>query len=696
MDNECNISWHFGLETARPTGPNDSATEFFNDNPIESLVRESIQNSLDARNPNNEDPVTVVFKFKPFWDYSSLGNSLRSENNDNAVISNLMSIKEHIIECRDYWNNREKRVGDEYTKSMLHGFDHCAGIEYINCIVVSDYNTIGMDYNSSQKASRFFSFVGSKGFTYKPEKGTGGSFGIGKHAYFGMSQIRTVLTSSKCLENGEEVFMGVSLLATHSHNGEEVTNEGFFTDNNEREPIIGNENIPKIFRREDVGTDMYIIGYPEEHTETYMYRIQKAVIRNFWMAIQENKLLVKIVNDTLLPYIQHIKQLTINSQNLSSIIYNNFTNHKDHAKKDTEYNVRPYFDAYRFGYLNNDEFKMKESYIKSLGKVKFFVYLNQMATNKILYLRKPMMVIYRERVPKQVKYSGVFLCDDVAGDKLLVNAEGPAHNEWKVRAKNQFAFEVEEALQNIQNFIDDCFDEWFPQKNEEQTEMYGSENYISIINEEDDLPEDRVSKNQLGKESRVVSTLETGKLSTKSDNHRKIKAKRKKRKSIVLSDTQGSFKPADGDDILFHTHTESVFDTRKNSTHTTSGNQIGLGAFTRDRQKSYKLIANQVVVTRVIAHKTINGNLHHTIIFNCNREIENTKLQFVIYGNDENESAEYIELKKAYFKGKELKPEMISFDSVHGLTLAQGQNKIEIEFFDNIKYNVDIMPYELK
>lgn len=52
-------------------GPNDPATLRFKGTPIHSLIRESIQNSLDARDNSNENPVEVSFDYKKLDTFES-------------------------------------------------------------------------------------------------------------------------------------------------------------------------------------------------------------------------------------------------------------------------------------------------------------------------------------------------------------------------------------------------------------------------------------------------------------------------------------------------------------------------------------------------------------------------------------------------------------------------------------------------
>ena len=63
-NSELDCRWHFAPSPGgQDQGPNEAMSELFKKEPFESLVRESIQNSLDAvQNP--DEPVHVVFRWK--------------------------------------------------------------------------------------------------------------------------------------------------------------------------------------------------------------------------------------------------------------------------------------------------------------------------------------------------------------------------------------------------------------------------------------------------------------------------------------------------------------------------------------------------------------------------------------------------------------------------------------------------------
>src|SRR5690606_25344107 len=80
---EKNCKWHFDNSGQALTGPNDSIHETFKANPYYSIVRESIQNSLDAVFEESE-PVKIVFSF----------DKIKKDD-----YPNLFDLKKHITAC---------------------------------------------------------------------------------------------------------------------------------------------------------------------------------------------------------------------------------------------------------------------------------------------------------------------------------------------------------------------------------------------------------------------------------------------------------------------------------------------------------------------------------------------------------------------------------------------------------------------
>lgn len=194
--------WHFvrhrlGEQIQNPLGGEHFSAQDDDWQPGEVLVRESIQNALDAGR-RDEDMVSVRFWVSEeeamsdataeFW-FSSLWPHLRS---------------------------RDCRLPDIPEKPRCGGF-----------IVVEDFGTCGLTGDIRQGGlgnddNRFFNFFRAEGLSGNPMNGnTGGSWGIGKSVFNRCSSINSFLALTGRRTEGDLALIGKSLLWHHRLNGEE-------------------------------------------------------------------------------------------------------------------------------------------------------------------------------------------------------------------------------------------------------------------------------------------------------------------------------------------------------------------------------------------------------------------------------------------------------------------------------------------
>ena len=89
---ESNCNWHFSEQedATQDIGPNNAAAEYFSETPYPSLIRESIQNSLDAASDSSK-PVRMEFSFK----------QLRT-----GSYPNFFNLRNHIESILKYYGNK--------------------------------------------------------------------------------------------------------------------------------------------------------------------------------------------------------------------------------------------------------------------------------------------------------------------------------------------------------------------------------------------------------------------------------------------------------------------------------------------------------------------------------------------------------------------------------------------------------------
>lgn len=385
------IGWRFPiLDGGNEQGFNNSGIETFNGSEMyDNLAREICQNSLDAKDEDAEGPVIVKFTTEDI------------EISSNEAVSSLCDVVER---CEDYWKGRED-------DKLRHFFDTVKKIRESNTVSVlriADYNTKGLEGSKAgkNKKSPWRGLTHSDGVSYKNED-SGGSYGIGKNAPFVCSQIRTVFYNTYA-KDGEKAFQGIARLMTHYNDGKEETiGTGHFLNCDEKGPIFENDvcEIRDMFKREEYGTDVIIVGFYK--TKSWQDTIEKAIVKNFFLAIYEKKLIVYVDNRV------------INDERLQEIL-------EKHAVTDESVRIyKKLFEARAF-----DDHIVESGSIMEENDVELFVRLDETYDRNVVEFRNTGMVIRirRKNVPKS--YTAVMVVRGKNLNKLLKAMEPPKHDKW--------------------------------------------------------------------------------------------------------------------------------------------------------------------------------------------------------------------------------------------------------------------------
>ena len=263
--------WRFPpTNGGRVDGFNDPGIAHFSGTPYSSLARETIQNSLDARD-SYDQPVHVSFEVI----------KLSPDDMGRAELSAA------IDACRGEVDS------DDPAQPELIRAQEVLARESIPFLRVSDRNTTGL------RGKHWRTLVKMQGASFKADlEGAGGSFGIGKYAPFAVSALRTVFYWTCYEEDGRnlERFQGKCVLMSHQHDGEEVQGTGFY---GLRDGCVEmTTSIPDCFRltmqrsRPILGTSLAIAGFME--TRDWRRRVASSVIENFFYAIDRGELKVLI------------------------------------------------------------------------------------------------------------------------------------------------------------------------------------------------------------------------------------------------------------------------------------------------------------------------------------------------------------------------------------------------------------------
>ena len=444
---EKNCKWIFGAQDdVNVKGPNNPTIMSFDDEDFHSLVRESIQNSLDAVDDKSQ-PVNVSFAVREF---------------DGMEYPSFFELYKHIKGCLDKFPVQ----GAPLYSPMLKYFASSRLNQRISYLRITDSNTKGMVYDSNDANSGFYKFI-AEGVAQDAE-GAGGAFGFGKNAFWSLSPISTVFVSSQA-KNGEIGFAGISKLCTHVIDGELLLPYGKYTSNGEA-VLTKKEDIPETFLPKEKGTNVYVLGINSVDEDALI----KAVLRNFWMAIYKKKLTVKV------------ERKVIDSDHLEDLMTHYFDVVNDNSDKNYEYNPRVFYEIVKNAENNVDGYKIIEEPVQMDGKdcvSKLYIHLKNDAQGQIVFMRSQMMTIYTER-RKCRGAEGVFLCDSENGNNFLRELEDYTHSSWSrknYKARNHTNLIVaSKALKAIDTFINDSVAKELQLGAQETEQVAGLEEILTI------------------------------------------------------------------------------------------------------------------------------------------------------------------------------------------------------------------------
>lgn len=401
-------------------GFNDGGTQLFKDDSIQSLAREVCQNSIDARAEGTNRPVEVEF---------STFNVSREEFPGYDEF--LEIIQSEINYCNSYYHNNKNAVN--YYKDALATLKS----EQITCLRISDFNTDGLTIGKDEKNNNWMNLVVHSGTNDKKEE-DGGSFGLGKNAMYACSKLGTLYFStydkyeekrSECVSKLSFYYVDdTKIIHGLGFYGNYDSSDGYEND----KPIKNLCNLDKNFtrRNDEKGTDIYILGFElpmsdiiansSDNFSKFEKDIAAAIIDNYFEAILNNKLVVKI-ND-----------MEINSSNINELFNKLFSNYPELFN----INTADYLDVL----LNNEETKTFPICIMnpSVQDAELKIKLNPKFHNRIAMIRNTGMKIFdKGNFPQLTIFSGTLVLQTKEVNGYFKSMENPSHDGWMLdRIKN--------------------------------------------------------------------------------------------------------------------------------------------------------------------------------------------------------------------------------------------------------------------
>lgn len=270
------FTWQFPRNEANEIeGPNNSGIANFLTSRKDSVIRESVQNSLDAQ-ANKNRPVKVEFalvriptaSFKADSLLPSLYASIESPHNEGP----------HVEQFR-----RGRSLIDRASGGSLE------------CLKITDSNTTGADDVPRNKGapSKWEALTKGTGSNAKDQRDAAGSFGLGKFAAFAASDLQMILYTSAWSGNSglQRRFQGKIILVSHKDNrGNDLRSTGYLGAPGFH-PLC-DLDIPREFMLRQPGTAIFIPGYQPE--SRWQDTSVTTVIKHFFHAIIHSKLEVSV------------------------------------------------------------------------------------------------------------------------------------------------------------------------------------------------------------------------------------------------------------------------------------------------------------------------------------------------------------------------------------------------------------------
>lgn len=409
---------------------NDILNRFF-EYGISGLVRENIQNSLDAKIPDSSEPIKVVIK---------LGKIRRS------YIPGYQEIKNRILALDP---------GNQYTKEAIDEMRHYLSENEMYYMSFEDINTKGLKGaqlgQTESSESSYSPYAYSKGIHFyeedeEIEKLRGGSHGVGKIASNSASNLNTMFFSN-CDENNYKTLGGTIQLIEHQFNSKYYRSTGYFTDiKNGTFYPYENDDYNEIYKKDTRGLKIII---PFLRVQFYDEKeVIRSVVSNFLLAIINNDLIVEV------------NENEINENTIKNYIYNEeyFEQNYEDIKNDF---TRLYLDTIE-NHLFNSNFEIKDSQMNYYFKLYFQVDSN-IKRGKLGVFRSIGMKIEDKTIPSNSRkpFNAVLIPNSAREDMFLKSLENESHTRLDanhIKNKNLRA-NASKFISNLEQEISKLIDE---------------------------------------------------------------------------------------------------------------------------------------------------------------------------------------------------------------------------------------------
>lgn len=426
------IKWRFpASDRGERKGISSGDTEAFKKSPFQAFAREVLQNSIDARD-SDEEPTRVVFS---------------EFDIEVEKLPDVSGLKDAIRRCKEFWAHKPEYV-DAYEKMQKQLDEQLV----IHCLRISDYNTtglIGVESNASAK-NKFLALTKGTGVSEKNGSMAGGSKGVGKNAVFLMSSIRTVYYSTHANadvsgNSGSHLgSIGVAELVSGYVDDNVVENRdytqgtGYLCNDDLKNPL------PSVLKLDEsqedrstcFGTDIYVIGFTAG--DDWEKEVINSILDSFMSTIVRGELEVMFNGKA------------ITKDTVKDIVYDDSVIFKN-QKANIVSQYRLLTDEENVSVYDVDtEYGSCQLYVLPYEKDE-----DELATHKCSMIRHPLMKIKDEPLGSSFRVSAMCIIGEGKLGELLRDIENPQHVDWEPKriSDKTTRKEMESVLKDIREQI---------------------------------------------------------------------------------------------------------------------------------------------------------------------------------------------------------------------------------------------------